>query len=163
MDAIQAIKTRRSVRAYQNKPVPRDILADLVDCARLAPSAMNGQQWEFVVITRPDTFDALAKLITHSQWLAKAPAGIAVFCRSHMLYVEDGSAALQNILLAATAHGLGSCWVSGDKQPYAEAVARLLGAPAEYRFVGLAVVGYSAETPMREKRPLESVLHWERF
>lgn len=163
MEAIEAIKTRRSVRAYQNRPVPRDILADLVDCARLAPSAMNGQQWEFVVITRPATFEALAKHISHSQWLAKAPAAIAVFCRPHMLYVEDGSAAMQNILLGATGHGLGSCWVSVDKQPYAEACARLLGAPADYRLVGLAVVGYSAESPMREKRPLESVMHWETF
>ncbi len=163
MDAIEALKTRRSVRAYQSRPVAQDVLTDLVDCARLAPCAMNQQLWEFVVITRSETFKRLAALITHATWLPTAPAGIAVFVKDHPFRAEDGSAATLSILLGAHAHGLGSCWVSGDKQPYAEEVRKLLGAPAEYRFIALAVVGHAAEKPAKEKRELKSVIHWEKF
>ena len=163
MDAIQALKTRRSVRAYQTRPVPRDILTDIVDCARQAPSAMNQQLWEFIIITKPESCQRLGQLIAHAKFLPQLPACIAVLVKDHQFYVEDGSAATQNLLLAATAHGLGSCWVSGDKQPYADAVRELLGAPANYRFVSVVAVGYSAENPNPEKRPLDSMLHWEKF
>ena len=66
-------------------------------------------------------------------------------------------------MLAARAHGLGSCWVAGDKKPYAEEVCRLIGAPEGYRLISLVPVGYPAEEPESEKRPLAGVLHWEKF
>ena len=73
------------------------------------------------------------------------------------------SAATQNILLAAKAHGLGSCWISGDKQPYADRVRQLLGAGPAMRFFSLVTLGHATERPVKEKRRLESVLHWERI
>jgi len=163
MDAIEAIKTRRSVRAYTKQPVSRDVLLDLVDCARMAPSAMNQQVWEFLIITSKETMKRLGELIPNSAWLANAPAGIAVIIRPVSFYVEDGAAATLSLMLAARAHGLGSCWVSGDKQPYAEVVKRALGAPDPYKFMSLVAVGYAAEEAGKEKRPLDSLVHWEKF
>ncbi|MCC6443458.1 MAG: nitroreductase family protein [Armatimonadetes bacterium] len=163
MDAIEMLKTRRSVRAYRDKPVAKEILEDIIDCARLAPSANNGQPWEFVVVTDPETRRQIADLTAWGKFIATAPACIVVFCKASHFYVEDGAATTENILLAARAHGLGSCWVAGDKTDYGDKIARLLGAPEEMKPISFLAVGYPAEEPVREKRPLESVLHWEKF
>jgi len=163
MDAITALKTRRSIRTYRPGPIPRQTLADLVDCARLAPTAMNQQQWEFLIATNPETLAAVGQLIPHARFLPGAAAVIAVLSRDNTYWVEDASAATTNLLLAAHAHGLGACWVAAEKQSYADPVRDLLGAPADHRLLCLVTVGHPAEDPVIEKRPLESVLHWETF
>jgi nitroreductase len=163
MDALEALKTRRSVRVFQPQPVPRQVLADLVDCGRLAATAINIQPWEFVVVTSPEMRAAIAALTDHGKFLAHAPASIAVLSRAAKYYLEDGSAATENILVAARAHGLGACWIAGDKKPYADDIRRLLGAPDGFKLVSLIALGYPAEQPAKEKRALEDVLHWERY
>jgi nitroreductase len=163
MDAIGVLKTRRSVRAYLAKPVPRHILEDLIDCGRLAASANNFQPWEFVVVTGAATLAWLGQTANHGPFIADAAACIAVLCRDTKYYLEDGSAATQNILLAACAHGLGACWVAGDKKLYAPAVSQKLGAPEGCRLISLIALGYPAENPQKAKRPLSQVLHWEKF
>lgn len=163
MDAIEALKTRRSVRVYQQRDVPKELLEQIVDCARLAPTALNLQPWEFVVVTDKAMLRDIARATDHGRFIEDAAACIIVLCRNTKYYLEDGSAATQNILLAAHALGLGACWVAGDKKPYAETIRRMVGAPDGYRLVSLVPVGYPAERPTKPKRPLAEVLHWERF
>ena len=71
--------------------------------------------------------------------------------------------ALKLILVAARAHGLGSCWVAGDKKPYAERIRKMVGAPEGYKVISLLAIGPTAEETHAEKRPLSDVLHWEKF
>ena len=179
METIEVLKSRRSVRAYLATPIPKSILEDLIDCGRLAASANNRQPWEFVVVTDAATLRWLAQTATFGGFIATAPACIAVFCQDTKYYLEDGSAATQNILLAACVHGLGSCWVAGDKKPYAMDIAKRLKAPEDCRLISLIalghrvavmkdgviqqVAGYPAENPRKSKRPLAEVLHWEKF
>jgi len=138
-------------------------IEDIVDCGRLAATAGNIQPWEFVVVTDPEVLRSIAKSTAFGGFIAGAPACIVVICRETKYYIEDGSAATENILLAARAHGLGSCWVAGDKKPYASEICRLVGAPPGYRLISLVPIGYPAETPMKSKRPLSDVLHWEKY
>jgi nitroreductase len=163
MDAIEALKTRRSVRVYSRQPVPQQILEDLIDCARLAATAINIQPWEFVVVTDPEMLRKIAETTDHGRFIVDAPACVAVLCQDTKYYLEDGSAATENILVAAHAHGLGGCWVAGDKKPYAPNICRLIGAPKGYKLVSLVALGYPAEAPEKSKRPLSDVLHWERY
>jgi nitroreductase len=163
MDSIAALKTRRSVRAFTDEPVAREVLTDLVDCGRLAATARNDQPWEFVVVTAPQMLSAIAGATDFGKFIARAAACIVVLCGNTKYYLEDGSNASQNILVAAHAHGLGGCWVAGDKKPYAETVRRLVGAPDGFRVVSLLAIGHPAEKPEKEKRPVEDVLHWEKF
>jgi nitroreductase len=87
-----------------------------------------------------------------------------VFCKDTKYYLEDGCAAVENILVAAAALGLGACWVAGDKKSYAGEVRRMLRAPEDCNLVALLPIGYPAEEMVpRQKRPLEDVLHWETF
>ena len=164
MDALLALKTRRSVRTYRPDPVPRKIVEEIVDCGRLAATAINIQPWEFVAVTDPQIRRRLAETVDHGKFIAEAPLCGVVFCKDGKYYLEDGCAAVENILVAARAHGLGSCWVAGDKKPYAERIGEILGAPAGHRLIALVAVGYTTEQPQTPpKRALTEVLHWEKF
>jgi nitroreductase len=163
MDALEALKTRRSVRAFENREVPREVLEDLIDCARLAPSANNMQPWAFIVVTEQGMRSRIAALTDFGKFIGSAPVCVAVFCRDTKYYLEDGCAATENLLLAAHAHGLGACWVAGDKKSYAGDLQRLLDLPVDYRLVSLIALGYPAEQPTKSKRSLREVLHWERY
>ncbi len=163
MDAITCLKTRRSIRTYAPGVVPRPVIEDLIDCARLAPTAMNRQPWRFVVVEDAATRARIAELTGHAAFIAKAAACIAVFVEAGDYWVEDGCAATMNLLTAAHAHALGACWVAAHPLAYAEPIARLLGAPDGHTLLSLVAVGHPAEAPEPEKRPLTDVLAWERF
>jgi nitroreductase len=163
MDAIEVLKTRRSVRAYTDAPVPREIIEDIIDCGRLAATAINIQPWEFVVVTGRDLLRSIARTTDYGKFIAHAPVCVVVLCEDTKYYLEDGSAATENILLAARAHGLGACWVAGDKKPYAPDICRLVGAPRGYKLVSLIPMGYPAESSEKPKRPLSDVLHWDKY
>jgi nitroreductase len=163
MDTIEALRTRRCVRAFSPAPIARTTLETLVDCARLAATAVNRQPWEFVVVTEAERRQRLAEITDYGKFIAQAPACVVVLCKETKYYLEDGSAATENLLVAARALGLGACWVAGDKKAYADAVRAAVGAPAGYRVVSLVPVGVPAEEPAPSKRPLAEVLHWEAF
>ncbi|HOE66275.1 MAG TPA: nitroreductase family protein [Candidatus Hydrogenedentes bacterium] len=163
MDAIEALRSRRSVRAFTATPVDRTTLQIIVDCARLAPTAINIQPWEFVVVTDAAARKHIAATVDHGPFIADAPACIVVLCKDTKYYLEDGCAATVNILNAAHALGLGGCWVAGDKKTYVDAIREIVGAPADYNIVSLIAIGHPAATPNPDKRPLELVLHWDRF
>ena len=163
MDAIEVMRTRRSVRSYRSGTVPKEVLEEIIDCARLAPSANNAQPWEFVVVTDAGRRRKIAEATDYGHFIAQASACVVVLARETKYYLEDGSAATENIMLAARAHGLGSCWVAGDKKPYAPEICRLVGAPAGTRLVSLIAIGDAAEIAEPVKRPLAEVLHWEKY
>ena len=164
MDAMKALRERRSVRAYKaGTPVPKEALETIVDCGRLAATARNDQPWEFIVITKPETLAQIATISEYGKHIAQSAACIAVVCADTKYYVEDGAAATQNILVAAWALGLGTCWVAGDKKDYANQLRDLLGAPDTHKLFSLIPLGYPASVPTSEKRALDDVLHWEKY
>jgi nitroreductase len=164
MDAMDALRGRRSVRVYQERPVPREVIEKIIDAARLAPTANNIQPWEFVVVTDPDARRKIAGLTDWGKFIAQSGACVAVYAKAVKHYLEDGSAAIENILVAAHALGLGTCWVAGYGKDYGEPIREMLGVPDGYRLVGLISLGYAAEHPeASDKRDLSDVLHWETY
>lgn len=166
MQTYEAIVKRRSVREFlDNKDIPKEVLEEIVDAARLAPTARNEQPWEFVVITGKDTRHRIALAASpNGSFIANSAACIAVFCLDTKYCLEDGCAATENILLMAADLSLGSCWIAGDKKPYCGAIKKILGMPEKYRLVSLIALGYPQGSPkVIPKRRLEEVLHWERF
>jgi nitroreductase len=163
MDALECLKTRRSVRDYKPDPPPHEVIEDIVDAARLAATAINIQPWQFIVVTDGEMRRKLAGITDYGKFIADAPVCIVVFCEDGKYYLEDGCAATQNILNAAWAHGLGSCWVAGDKKPYTGRIRDLLGLPENYKLISLVAIGYAASVPNPQKKPLSSVMHWETY
>jgi nitroreductase len=164
MDTIEAIKQRRSVRRFSYHPIPKDVLIQLVDCGRWAPSGRNEQPIEYVVVDDPRVIREVAAMTDNGTFMDEAGALVVVLARESKYFLEDGAAASQNILVAATACGLGSCWVAGDKKYYAEQVCARLGAPTDLRLVSILALGTPTEPAApRSRRPLGEILHWNRY
>ena len=164
MDALEAIAKRRSVRKYKTTPVPRELIEKVIDAGRRAPTAMNVQPWEFVVVTDQAMRESFADICDYGKFFSTAPVCIATFCKDTKYYLEDGCAAIENMLIAAAALELGTCWVAGDKKSYAETIARKLGAPAGCKLVGMVALGYPADAGKpTDTRPLTQVLHLEKW
>jgi nitroreductase len=161
MDALEAIRKRRSVRAYTGAPIPREDLLTIVDAGRLAATGGNRQPWEFIVVTGRDIID---QLTVAAEWMDKAGAIIAVVMdESSRWWLEDGSAAIENMLLAGTALGYGSCWLEGWTLRLEDDLKTILDVPAEKRLLTLIPFGVPAEWPTKEKKSLEEVLYWEKY
>jgi nitroreductase len=161
MDALEAIRKRRSVREYTGDPVPREDLVKIVDAGRLAATGNNKQPWDFIVVTEQEMIE---KLKVASKWMEKAGAIIAVVLDpSSRWWLEDGSAAVENMLIASTALGYGSCWLEGYTLPREEEFKELLEVPEEKRLLTLVPIGVPTKWPTREKKSLEEVIHWEKY
>jgi nitroreductase len=161
MEALEAIRKRRSVRRYTGDSIPREDLEKIVDAGRLAATGNNAQPWDFIVVTERDMID---QLTIASKWMDKAGAIIAVVMDpSSRWWVEDGAAAVENMLIASTALGYGSCWLEGYTLPLEEELKALLGVPEEKRLLTLVPLGVPVEWPTRKKKSLEEVIHWEKY
>ena len=161
MEALEAIRKRRSVREYTGEAIPKKDLEAIVDAGRLAASGNNRQPWDFIVVTERETIDQLKKA---AQWMDKAGAIIGVVMDpTSRWWVEDGSAAVENMLIAATALGYGSCWLEGYTLQREVEFKEVLEVPAEKRLLTLVPIGVPVSWPEKEKKPLEEVIHWERY
>jgi nitroreductase len=167
MDLLELMKTRRSVREFADKPIAKEALENIVDAARFAPTARNVQPWEFVVVTDKNSLKKIAGITEHGKFIAGCGACILVFSQETKYFLEDCSAATQNVLLAARALGIGSCWVAGDKKAYVKEFNSILGVPDSFKLVSLIGLGYPlTEKVFRaapEKRSLNEITHWEKF
>ncbi len=164
MDAIEAIKRRCSVREFTDEPMPKGAIERIIECGRLAPTARNVQPWEFIAVTGKKKLNAIADIADHGKFIRGAACAVLVFCKDTKYYLEDGCAATESMLIAASSLGIASCWVAGDKKPYCQKVAELLAVPADLKLVSIIALGHPIDRPVPlEKRLLKTVLHWEKF
>jgi nitroreductase len=169
MDALEAIHTRRSIRLYTPQPVPDELIDQLLRAAMSAPSAGNQQPWQFVVIRQRQTLDKIPTFHPHSEMVKQACVAILVCGDTRLeknvgFWVQDCSAATQNLLLAAHALGLGAVWVG--VYPREERVSefrKLLGIPEEVIPFALVPVGYPAEIKPPANRYDPARIHRDRW
>ncbi len=174
MDVVDAIKGRRSVRAFESgKDLSKETVEGLIDAARWAPSAGNIQPWEFIIVRRSELKKKLAEAAFGQSFIEDAPVVIVVCAdenrsfegygeRGRTLYcIQDTAAAIQNIHLAAYSAGLGTCWVGAFKEG---AVSETLNLAERIRSVALIPVGHASKFPSpRDKRTAHQVVHYETF
>jgi nitroreductase len=167
---LELIKYRRSVRRYLPDAIPHEMVEQIMEAGRWAPSANNQQPWAFIVVTDGDLRTRVAQHATY--YLARharvdeAPL-LIVMCgqvRSRVfrkyLRGEVGMAGMQ-MMLQATALGLGTCWVDGLDR---EEIAEILQVPEYYEIVGLITVGFPAETPPpTTRKPLAEIVHYQEY
>ncbi len=173
MDFFQVVKDRKSIRNFREVGVSEEDLKKIIECAIAAPSAGNVQPWEFVMVRSKDRKVALARAALNQEFIAEAPVAIVVLAnlkksslaygeRGATLYcLQDTAAAIENMLLAAHALGLGACWVGAFRE---SEVARVVNATFEVRPIAIISIGYPASIPRRtSRRSLEEVTHNEIF
>ena len=165
MEFLEVIKNRRSIRKYKQDSVPDEIITQILDAARLAPSGSNRQPWHFIVVKNPK----MKKKLGLHPWAEKAPV-IIVGCvdpTEGRWYVIDGSIAFEHIVLAATNFGLGTCWMGRFLENLGETDERIkgvLGIPGHMRVLAVTPLGYPDEEPEpRERKTLHEIVHYEKF
>jgi len=160
-DLLKVIYGRRSIRKYERKPMPDEVLKLILEAGRLAPSARNRQPWYFVVVRKPE----LKKKLIFSSWnsFIEDASAVIVGCGDarEKWAVVDVSIALQNMVIAAEALGLGSCWIGHFVE---EEVKRALKIPDHLKVVAMITIGYPAEKPEQPpKKSLEEIVRYETF
>ncbi|OGF48195.1 MAG: hypothetical protein A2452_04050 [Candidatus Firestonebacteria bacterium RIFOXYC2_FULL_39_67] len=167
MDFTDLIKKRKSIRKYDlTKPVSEELVAKLLDAARIAPSACNLQPWHFIVIKDSKVKEKLKEAYGR-EWFYTAPVIIVgcvdtsvswkrSFDKADYSHV-DLAIAFEHLLLAAANEGLGTCWV-GAFNP--EIARKVLGVPQNINIIAMTPVGFPAEDPvLRPRKELSEIVH----
>ncbi|MEM2105387.1 MAG: nitroreductase family protein [Candidatus Bathyarchaeia archaeon] len=173
MDVLEAIKGRRSIRAFKRQNIPEETVNKLIEAACWAPSAGNIQPWEFIIVRNSEIKRKLVDAALGQEFIAEAPVVIVVCAneersargygsRGKNLYcIQDTAASIQNIHLAAYSLGLGTCWIGAFRE---EEARKALKIPDGVRPVAIIPVGYPDETPQPpRRRPIQQVIHYETF
>lgn len=188
---IDIIKQRRSERKFSDKPIDKEILKDIVDCARLAPTAFDVQPWHFVVITDPQIKNEIAKGRSWEHFVSECPAVVAVLGQvsfnrettdfgsknlstmklaDHKVLpyvVMDCCTATENLIIAAQVYGIDSCWVAGYPERYTKSICEILRAPDDYELINLVALGYAKELEKgacnEVKKGLNQVMSFNKF
>lgn len=178
VDATQAvldnIAARTSVRAYTSEPVPDEMVETLLRAAMAAPSAMNRQPWEFVVVNDRAVLDSLAGKLRYAKMLVQAPLAIVVCAETMIthrdgsqsengLWEHDASAATQNILLAAKALGLGAVWTAAVDEERSTAVKEALNIPGSVMPLCVIPIGFPAEDPEPKDKWKPEKIHYNKW
>lgn len=168
MDLFEAIRGRRSIRSFMDRPVEEEKLSAVLEAGRLAPSARNLQDWRFVVVRDPATRKRLAEAARNQEFVGQAPVVIAACGTSDMVMtcgqpacVLDVTIAVDHMTLAAVAEGLGTCWIGAF---YEDKVKEVLGIPEQIRVVALLLLGYPAQAARSTPRKkMDEILAYERW
>jgi nitroreductase len=158
METIEAIHTRRSIREYQDKPIPDQLVTAMLKAAMASPSARNQQPWQFIVIEDPKLREKIPSICPYAQMIVNAPLAILV-CGDLKIetaqgyWVIDCAAATQNLLLAAHALGLGAVWTGVyPREERMDGLTELFALPEYILPHSLVVIGYPAQYPDRPDR-----------
>jgi len=170
LDFFETVTKRRSVRSYEQTPVPDEVLVEVLGAARLAPSAGNKQPWHFIVVKDEDKRARIAKGCRYGKFLSEAPV-VIIACgdkkASPRWYAVDTSIALEHLVLAATALKLGTCWIGSFKR---EEIREMLKVPENLEIVALMALGYPRKNidlmvkvfhAVRRKKKLEKIISSE--
>ncbi|MDI7260702.1 MAG: nitroreductase family protein [Thermodesulfobacteriota bacterium] len=165
MDILNLLKSRRSIRVYQDKPIPQDLLAQILEAGRWAPTGANLQPWHFIVVTDPETRKQIGEMarffFIKFSHVEKAPVLLALGfdTRKGKYGRYDATLAGGNMMTMATSLGLGTCWIGAFDEPK---VKEILSIPKPIEVIALITLGYpeeKAEVPSRVE--LEKIVHWE--
>ena len=166
MDLHDVLRQRRSVRAYRDEQIDEEALARILEAARIAPSAANRQPWHFVVIRDPELRARLLEAYSQ-QWFADAPVIICACGRPGEAWQRsdgksycdvDVTIAMDHLILAAAAEGLGTCWIGAFKP---DRLREVLELPDELEPLALTPLGHPAEEPeARPRKPIEEIIEF---
>ena len=169
MDTLEAIMTRRSIRKYTDQPVSDELIEKLLEAAMMAPSAGNQQPWQFVVVQDKVTLSKIKDFHPYAGMAAKAPLGILV-CGDTSLekypgfWVQDCSAAIQNLLLAAHAEGLGAVWTGiYPEMDRVEGCRKIFSLPENIIPLAFIPIGYPDQNPSSKSRFQAERVHKEKW
>ena len=163
MEVFEAIRTVLAVRSYLDKPIPPDVVRQIVEAGRLTGSSKNGQPWHFIVVENRETLRQLGALVRTGSYTAQAALAVVVVIDKTEYAVSDASRAIQSMILTAWSEGIGSNWVGFLGMT---GVKSLLGIPDDLDVLAILPFGYPAQARdqgKKRRKSLSEIAHRERF
>lgn len=166
---LEAIKKRQSVRSYQDKEIQEDVLQQVLEAGRLAPSACNNQLWKFIVVKDKNLKEKLIPACKNQEFAGEASVvivGCAInpsykMSNGKYSYSIDLAIALDHMSLEATSLGLGTCWIGAF---YQDQVKEILAIPENISIVALMSVGYPKELGSKTgRKPLSEIICYNKY
>jgi len=166
MDFFDVVKSRRSVRKYSDQQVPRDVLERIVEAGINAPTGCNFQLKQYLIVDEPEM---ISRLRFVSKAMTGAPAAIVLLTEEKTtpygeFWIQDASAAMENMLLAAVALGYAGCWIEGNIRPHEDKLREILKVPESLRVWALTPIGKPGIDAKRPPKPEpRQVIHYNSF
>lgn len=170
MEFYEVIKTRRSIRSFKDTPIPEDAMGRVLEATRISPSGHNRQFWKFYIVENKEKKQAIAKACDDQMWIGEAPAVIVAvgynipYSRGgymgDMTFMMDVSIAFTQLILAARAEGLGTCWIGAFSNDKVKAAMNL---PDDENVVAVTPIGYPDKGVFSEntsRKSLEEIIEW---
>jgi nitroreductase len=164
MDVLDAIRTRRSIRKYTKDPVEDEKIQTCLEAAQWAPSASNKQPWNFIVVRNEETRKKLSEMHPYGRFMRDSPVVFVVLGDPDLnpkYYLMDACIATQNLLLAAHAQGLGTCWMGVIDASFEKDMKTLLKIREPLRILCCVSMGYPDESRTSSRRPLSDIVSYE--
>ena len=166
MEVFECIRRWRTVREFKPDPIPEEVLDNILQAGRWAPSSSNSQPWHFLVVQNAATLEKLGGIATQGSFIAHAPLAIVILMENATRPQLDAGRALQQMELVAWSEGLGTCFVGVRQEEQQRAVKELLGIPAELELITIMPYGYRLPNTERRgtpRKPLSQMVHREKF
>lgn len=165
-DALELLKSRRSIRKYKDQPVEEEKIQKCLEAARWAPSASNKQPWEFLIVKDEQVRKKLTELHPYAKFVGESPVVFIPLTNPEVhekYHWADTALATLHYMIEAHSIGLGTCWAGVIGASIESEIKELLGVPAHLNVLGLVATGYSNEEPTRTRKELEELVHYEKY
>lgn len=162
-DGMEILLSRRSIRTFKNEIVDDETVYKILKAAHFAPSSWNRQPWRFIIIKNKETLKKLAEILPYGKFLSRVPMAIAILSseKESDLWLVDGSAATENLMLAGTYYGLGTCWIAESDN---DEIKKILNVPNDFHIITITPLGYPQIVPKPpERKKLEDLVYNEKF
>ena len=165
-DALNLLKTRRSIRKYKDQKVEEEKIQKCLEAARWAPSASNKQPWEFLIVTDEQIRKKLSEIHPHASFVAESPVVFIPLTKPEVhakYHMSDSALATLQYMIEAHSLGLGTCWAGVIASSIEPEIKDLLGVPEHLNILGLVATGYSDEEPTKTRKEIDTLVHYEKY
>ncbi|MFP3951390.1 MAG: nitroreductase family protein [Candidatus Bathyarchaeia archaeon] len=165
-DALDLLKSRRSIRRYKDKPVEEEKIERCLEAARWAPSASNRQPWEFLVVRDEKVRQRLSEIHPYAKFVAESPVVFVPLTNPELhskYHMSDTALATLQYMLEAHSLGLGTCWAGVIGSSMEDEIKEMLGIPDHLNVLALVATGYPNEEPTKTRKDLDELVHHEQY
>ena len=165
-DALNLLKSRRSIRKYKDQPVEEEKIQKCLEAAQWAPSASNKQPWEFLIVKDEQVRKKLSEIHPYARFVAKSPVVFVPLTNPEVhpkYHKSDTALATLQYMIEAHSLGLGTCWAGVIGSSIEPEIKGLLGVPEHLNILGLVATGYADEEPTKARKELDDLVHYEKY
>lgn len=166
MDALELLKTRRSIRKYKSTPVEDEKIEKCLEAARWAPSASNKQPWEFIIVKDEKIRQKFAEIHPYAKFVAESPVVFIPLTNPEIhakYHMSDTGSSIMHFMIEAHSLGLGTCWAGVIGASFEPELKKLLNVPDHLNIMTLVALGYPDQTRESSRKPMDELVHLEKY